>query len=283
MLGSLSEREEDAPLVPTESEEPALDICSPCSSCSIASSIVVHISEEERQKYEEEIRKLYKQLDDKVMTRCHMEAEPFQFVLNIHYSCEWIQDQELIVSNRADCEENTPVVFNIFSLLLRWLFCVTCKVLLHTDACIQCSCLKGQESFTMLSWLQTLPVTSMSIHYPILWRIAGGLETVPAVTGWHRETDTYAFTSTSNLESENILTVRGWEEHTNLRHQASSASLRWEHKRFLLVMWRVFIFKGWWDQPSEPDGGEAEGADARPGGGKRLLLSHPCVWLKGPR
>lgn len=32
------------------------------------SSIVVRISEEERQKYEEEIRKLYKQLDDKVET-----------------------------------------------------------------------------------------------------------------------------------------------------------------------------------------------------------------------
>lgn len=32
------------------------------------SSIVVRISEEERQKYEEEIRKLYKQLDDKVQT-----------------------------------------------------------------------------------------------------------------------------------------------------------------------------------------------------------------------
>lgn len=36
------------------------------------SSIVVRISEEERQKYEEEIRKLYKQLDDKVRERvCH--------------------------------------------------------------------------------------------------------------------------------------------------------------------------------------------------------------------
>lgn len=33
------------------------------------SSIVVRISEEERQKYEEEIRKLYKQLDDKVRTQ----------------------------------------------------------------------------------------------------------------------------------------------------------------------------------------------------------------------
>lgn len=60
-----SESQED-PLVSGESEEPLLDICSPCSSCSLASSIVVHISEEERQKYEEEIRKLYKQLDDKV-------------------------------------------------------------------------------------------------------------------------------------------------------------------------------------------------------------------------
>lgn len=64
MLEQLSEDSEDVPLVPPESEEPALEICSPCS---VASSIVVHISEEERQKYEEEIRKLYKQLDDKVM------------------------------------------------------------------------------------------------------------------------------------------------------------------------------------------------------------------------
>uniref|UniRef100_A0A671YCS1 Kinesin heavy chain n=1 Tax=Sparus aurata TaxID=8175 RepID=A0A671YCS1_SPAAU len=63
-------RNEDVvPLQPHESEEPLLDICSPCSPCSLASSIVVHISEEERQKYEEEIRKLYKQLDDKVMNR----------------------------------------------------------------------------------------------------------------------------------------------------------------------------------------------------------------------
>lgn len=61
-----SESKQD-PLVAAESEEPLLDICSPCSSCSLASSIVVHISEEERQKYEEEIRKLYKQLDDKVL------------------------------------------------------------------------------------------------------------------------------------------------------------------------------------------------------------------------
>lgn len=67
MLGQLSQGSEDAPLVPPESEEPVLDICSPCSPCSTVSSIVVHISAEERQKYEEEIRKLYKQLDDKVI------------------------------------------------------------------------------------------------------------------------------------------------------------------------------------------------------------------------
>lgn len=71
--GQLCEGSEDAPLVLPESEESVLDVCSPCTPCtpctpcSIASSIVVHISEEERQKYEEEIRKLYKQLDDKVM------------------------------------------------------------------------------------------------------------------------------------------------------------------------------------------------------------------------
>lgn len=38
------------------------------------SSIVVRISEEERQKYEEEIRKLYKQLDDKVQTQKYQHA-----------------------------------------------------------------------------------------------------------------------------------------------------------------------------------------------------------------
>ena len=45
------------------------------------SSIVVRISEEERQKYEEEIRKLYKQLDDKVQTRKHKAT-----VHNRHFS-----------------------------------------------------------------------------------------------------------------------------------------------------------------------------------------------------
>lgn len=71
MLEHLSPESEDIPLVPPKTEEPHPDICSPCSPCSVASSIVVHISEEERQKYEEEIRKLYKQLDDKVQTQNH--------------------------------------------------------------------------------------------------------------------------------------------------------------------------------------------------------------------
>uniref|UniRef100_A0A673WK40 Kinesin-like protein n=1 Tax=Salmo trutta TaxID=8032 RepID=A0A673WK40_SALTR len=39
-----------------------------------SSSIVIRISEEERQKYEEEIRKLYKQLDDKVRVQTHNET-----------------------------------------------------------------------------------------------------------------------------------------------------------------------------------------------------------------
>lgn len=38
------------------------------------SSIVVRISEEERQKYEEEIRKLYRQLDDKVKTNFNVRS-----------------------------------------------------------------------------------------------------------------------------------------------------------------------------------------------------------------
>lgn len=72
VLEPLSPEMDNASLAPAGSEEPLQDLCSPCtpctpcSPCSFASSIVVHISEEERQKYEEEIRKLYKQLDEKV-------------------------------------------------------------------------------------------------------------------------------------------------------------------------------------------------------------------------
>ncbi len=45
-----------------------------------------------------------------------------------------------------------------------------------------------------------------------------------------------------------------------------------------------FVTEGWRDQPPEPDGWETEGADARPGGGKRphfYILS--SVWLNGPQ
>lgn len=73
MLGHLNEESEDTPFASPDSEELPIDLspctpCTPCTPCSITSSIVVHISEEERHKYEEEIRKLYKQLDDKVTT-----------------------------------------------------------------------------------------------------------------------------------------------------------------------------------------------------------------------
>ncbi|XP_062328601.1 kinesin heavy chain [Osmerus eperlanus] len=50
-----------APRIPSPAPSP----CSPAPSLCSPSSIVVRISEEERQKYEEEIRRLYKQLDDK--------------------------------------------------------------------------------------------------------------------------------------------------------------------------------------------------------------------------
>ncbi|XP_056885421.1 kinesin heavy chain isoform X1 [Takifugu flavidus] len=92
-----SESQED-PLVSGESEEPLLDICSPCSSCSLASSIVVHISEEERQKYEEEIRKLYKQLDDKDDEINHQS----QMVEKLKE--QMLKQEELLASSRGDSE-----------------------------------------------------------------------------------------------------------------------------------------------------------------------------------
>lgn len=56
----------------------------------------------------------------------------------------------------------------------------------------------------------------------------------------------------------------------------------WTHNTTVGVC--VFPTKGWRDQPPEPDGGEAEGADARPGGGKGswfYFLS--SVWLNSSR
>uniref|UniRef100_A0A3Q1FKA3 Kinesin family member 5A n=1 Tax=Acanthochromis polyacanthus TaxID=80966 RepID=A0A3Q1FKA3_9TELE len=104
-LGQLSEESEDAPLAPPEMDEPVLDICSPCtpcspfSPCSIASSIVVHISEEERQKYEEEIRKLYKQLDDKDDEINHQS----QMVEKLKE--QMLDQEELLASSRGDSEK----------------------------------------------------------------------------------------------------------------------------------------------------------------------------------
>ncbi|XP_042200272.1 kinesin heavy chain [Callorhinchus milii] len=63
------------------------------------SSIVIHISEEERQKYEEEIRKLYKQLDDK-------DDEITQHSQMVEKMKEQMMDQdELLASTRGDNEK----------------------------------------------------------------------------------------------------------------------------------------------------------------------------------
>ncbi|XP_061749555.1 kinesin heavy chain-like [Nerophis ophidion] len=91
-----SEEEEDFLLPPPpDCEEPALDICSPCS---FASSIVVHISEEERHKYEEEIRKLYKQLDDK-------DAEiDYQSQMVEKLKEQMLKQEEFLASSKGDGE-----------------------------------------------------------------------------------------------------------------------------------------------------------------------------------
>ncbi|KAF7664592.1 hypothetical protein LDENG_00169520 [Lucifuga dentata] len=85
-------------LMSPEVEEPLLDVCSPCSPSSDISSIVVHISEEERQKYEEEIRKLYKQLDDKDDEINHQS----QMVEKLKE--QMLDQEELLASSRGDSE-----------------------------------------------------------------------------------------------------------------------------------------------------------------------------------
>ncbi|CAB1453420.1 unnamed protein product [Pleuronectes platessa] len=97
--GQLSDGSEDVPLVPPEPEEPLLDICSPCTPCSITSSIVIRISEEERQKYEEEIRRLYKQLDDKDDEINHQS----QMVEKLKE--QMLDQEELLASSRGDSEK----------------------------------------------------------------------------------------------------------------------------------------------------------------------------------
>nr|XP_040058777.1 kinesin heavy chain isoform X2 [Gasterosteus aculeatus aculeatus] len=98
VLEPVSPGSEDVSLVPPQSEVLLLDICSPCSPCSIASSIVVHISEEERQKYEEEIRKLYKQLDDKDDDINHQS----QMVEKLKE--RMLDQEELLASSRGNSE-----------------------------------------------------------------------------------------------------------------------------------------------------------------------------------
>ncbi|XP_037346744.2 kinesin heavy chain isoform X2 [Pungitius pungitius] len=98
VLEPLSPGSEDVSLVPPQSEVLLLDMRSPCSPCSIASSIVVHISEEERQKYEEEIRKLYKQLDDKDDDINHQS----QMVEKLKE--RMLDQEELLASCRGDSE-----------------------------------------------------------------------------------------------------------------------------------------------------------------------------------
>ncbi|KAM9757810.1 kinesin heavy chain isoform 2-T2 [Menidia menidia] len=102
VLGQLNEEQEDPLFVPTDSNEAALDMdspCTPCTPCSIASSIVVHISEEERFKYEEEIRKLYKQLDDKDDEINHQS----QMVEKLKE--QMLGQEELLASSRGDSEK----------------------------------------------------------------------------------------------------------------------------------------------------------------------------------
>ncbi|KAM3838071.1 kinesin heavy chain-like, partial [Diretmus argenteus] len=81
---------------PAEPGEPPLNIFSPCSP---SSSIVVRISEEERQKYEEEIRKLYKQLDDKDDEINHQS----QMVEKLKE--QMLDQEELLASSRGDSEK----------------------------------------------------------------------------------------------------------------------------------------------------------------------------------
>lgn len=64
------------------------------------SSIVVRISEEERQKYEEEIRKLYKQLDDKV-NQADKNSNPW-LLLRVAHSYPFISIQIINLWRIAD-------------------------------------------------------------------------------------------------------------------------------------------------------------------------------------
>ncbi|XP_061687433.1 kinesin heavy chain-like isoform X2 [Syngnathoides biaculeatus] len=88
------DEDETAPPRP-DREEPAPDVCSPCS---LTSSIVVHISDEERHKYEDQIRKLYRQLDDK-------DAEiDYQSQMVDKLKDEMLKQEEFLASSSGDGE-----------------------------------------------------------------------------------------------------------------------------------------------------------------------------------
>ncbi|CAM5168890.1 unnamed protein product [Eretmochelys imbricata] len=78
----------------SEEEKPAPDTCDETPVNDNASSIVIRISEEERRKYEEEIRKLYKQLDDKD------DEINQQSQLMEKLSQQMLEQEELLVSTR---------------------------------------------------------------------------------------------------------------------------------------------------------------------------------------
>ncbi|CAM5116583.1 unnamed protein product [Natator depressus] len=83
----------------SEEEKPAPDTCDETPVNDNASSIVIRISEEERRKYEEEIRKLYKQLDDKD------DEINQQSQLMEKLSQQMLEQEELLVSTRGDNEK----------------------------------------------------------------------------------------------------------------------------------------------------------------------------------
>ncbi|CAM4678021.1 kinesin heavy chain isoform X6 [Caretta caretta] len=83
----------------SEGEKPAPDTCDETPVNDNASSIVIRISEEERRKYEEEIRKLYKQLDDKD------DEINQQSQLMEKLSQQMLEQEELLVSTRGDNEK----------------------------------------------------------------------------------------------------------------------------------------------------------------------------------
>uniref|UniRef100_A0A8C8VFJ9 Kinesin family member 5A n=1 Tax=Pelusios castaneus TaxID=367368 RepID=A0A8C8VFJ9_9SAUR len=83
----------------SEEEQPAPDTCDETPINDNSSSIVIRISEEERHKYEEEIRKLYKQLDDKD-DEINQQSQLMEKLTQ-----QMLEQEELLVSTRGDNEK----------------------------------------------------------------------------------------------------------------------------------------------------------------------------------